>query len=150
MLLSIFISFVLARRFEGKKYVLLTTVSLVFISFLSFGFPSGSILTPSYYPLPFSFPFYTLDIVHSSWGTLQAVAETYEFWFFAFKITEIWGWYPLAQPSYNPNAPTMCAFFFNYVLINLIGAIFGYWISKTTFIERYVARRKPEERTGSV
>ena len=147
MLLSMLISFLLARRFGGKTYVLLITVPLVLVSFLSFGIigsPSGTTLTPSYYPLPFSFPFYSIDTVHPSWHALQTVAETYEFWFLVFKIAVVWEWYPLAQLRPSPYGPITHSIFYNYLLINLVGAIFGYWISKTTFIERYVTRRKPE------
>jgi len=34
-----------------------------------------------------------------------------------------------------------------FLLINVVGAILGYWISKTTFMNRYFARRKPATKT---
>ncbi len=37
MLLSVLISFILARRFKGKVYVLLMTVVLILMSLLSIG-----------------------------------------------------------------------------------------------------------------
>jgi len=33
------------------------------------------------------------------------------------------------------------------LLINLVGAVFGYWISKATFMDRYFVRRKPTTET---
>jgi len=146
MLLSMFTSFLLARKFGRVTYVLLTTVALVFISFFSVGLPrafSGrDYPTPSYYPLPFSFPFYSIDNPHSHWGMLTVVSESYEIYFLTFRIAEFWDFYPLSQRSYNMIP---FRFYLYFLLINLVGAILGYWISKSAFIERYLARRKPKD-----
>jgi len=68
MLLSMFMSFLLARKFHGKAYVFLMATGLVLISFFSVGLPhyyseeifpnrteSGLLLEN---PVPLSFPFY--------------------------------------------------------------------------------------------
>lgn len=148
MLLSILISFLLAKRFGRVTYVLLTTVSLVSISFLSFGLPdvtsSGrDYPTPSYYPLPFSFPFYSIDNAHPSWGMLAVLAESYKLCFLTFRIAEFWGFYPLSQTSY---LITLFRFYSYFLLVNVGGAIFGYWISKATFMKEILCQKKYEVR----
>jgi len=45
MLLSMFISFLLAKMFRGKIYVLLVIVSLALISFFSVGLPSYNFIS---------------------------------------------------------------------------------------------------------
>jgi len=67
MLLSMFTSFLLARRFKGKVYFLLMTVVLILMSVLSIGFPSvwgtmrdGTTVWQVNLPaIPLSFPFHT-------------------------------------------------------------------------------------------
>jgi hypothetical protein len=145
-----FISFLLSRRFRGKTYVSLTTAMVLVISFFSFGLPSmassgAHYPTPSYYPLPLSFPFYSLDITHPSWGMFQVLAESYELYFLGFLITETWDSYPLLQGHSPFTAIFFLAYFQFFLLINLAGAIFGYWINKIKFIEKYFTRRQLED-----
>jgi len=73
MLLSMFISLLLARKFRGKTYVLFMAVSLALVTLFSMGLPSyfpyrykpmvweydpKSLLYELKSPLPLLFPFY--------------------------------------------------------------------------------------------
>ena len=152
MLLSMFISLLLARRFKGKVFVLLMTAVLILVSVSSIGFPS---VWRSYYgvtfwqvnspAIPLSFPFYvsipevdylTINIPHP-----KPLPPGYdlELFFLGFMID---GLYLIHLEA--SHIIFLVSFF---LLINLVGAIFGYWISKTTFMDRYFGRRKPETET---
>jgi hypothetical protein len=150
MLLSILISFLLARRFRSMLYEFLTITALVLVSYFSFGFPTGgSYPTPSYYPIPLSFPFHSIGFTHPSFGMLQVLSESYELYFLNIPIEETWHMYPLSNKLpiffglYQLKHPWVFhphyRFFF---LVNVVGAIFGYWISKTAFIDKLLTRRK--------
>jgi len=160
MLLSMFISFLLARKFKGKVYVLSMIVVLILISLFSIGVPSvwgtlewhrlaveyvgeGTTIWQLNIPaIPLSFPFFAsisveyyilLFIVGYTSPPLYHV-ELY------FLTNQIWAnnyahWFLTSEH--------IILLVSSFLLINLVGAIFGYWISKTSFIEGYVARRKP-------
>jgi hypothetical protein len=152
MLLSMFITFLLTRKFKGKVFVLLVTAVLILISVLSIGFPS---VWRSYYgitfwqmnspAIPLSFPFY-VSIPEVSYATIniphpRPLPPGYdvELFFLGFMIDGLYLIHLQAS-----HIIFLVSFF---LLINLVGAIFGYWISKTTFMNRYFARRKPETET---
>jgi len=148
MLLSMFISFLLARRFKGKVYVLLMTVVLIPMSLLSIGFPSvwgtmrdGPTVWQVNLPaIPLSFPFHTsiskgppINIV-GTWRppfpfpptySVRLYLLTYQVW-----TNEMPG--PL-QLLTSEHIVLLLPFF---LLVNLMGAIIGYWISKSTILER--------------
>ncbi len=157
MLFAMFISFLLARRLQGKVYVLSIAVVLVLVSLLSIGFPSvwgtvgwsqlaveyvgeGTTIwqlnTPA---VPLSFPFYA------------SISEEYHF------VPFIIG-YPSA-PLYqieltfltNPIWANNRYYWFltsehiillasSFFIINLAGAILGYWLGKSTFIEKLLKK----------
>ncbi len=158
MLLSMFISFLLARRFRSMLYEFLTITALVLISYFSFGFPTGrDYPTPSYYPIPLSFPFYSIGSTHPGHGMLPVesvpvestpvLSESYELYFLNIPIAETWHHYsfsdelPIFFLLYQLKHPWVFhphyQFFF---VVNLVGAIFGYWISKTTFIDKLLKK----------
>jgi hypothetical protein len=158
MLLSILISFILARRFKGKIYVLLMTVVLILVSLLSIGFPSvwgtlrdGTTIWQVNLPTtPLAFPFHTsisreyLAILLEGWIPPFPLPPIYRVRLY-FLAIQVWTneitWNYLLLTS--ERIILLVSFF---LLVNLAGAILGYWISKTTFIGRYLARRKTAEK----
>jgi len=150
MLLSMFLSLLLARKFKGRVLVLLMTAVSIILSVSSIGFPSvwGSYHGFTFWHLnspaiPLSFPFYvsipevdylTINIPHP-----RPLPPGYdvELFLFGFMID---GLYLIHLQACHTIL--LVSFF---LLINLVGAIFGYWISKTSFVDRYFARRKPDK-----
>jgi len=141
MLLSMFISFILARKFTGKTYVSLMTVSLILVSLFSMGLPSrfdyyqyaGFDAYKLEHPLPISFPFYV---------SLQPVVVTlprygpigsYLLHFLTFDFVRDYVPFTLGD---------LYLYYSFFLLVNLVGAILGYWISKTTFIEKLLKKVK--------
>jgi hypothetical protein len=116
----------------------------MFISFLSFCLPSrvADYPTPSYYPIPLSFPFYSIDNAHPSLWGFAVIAESYELYFLTFRITEVWSSYPLSQKLFHRLTIFYLAFTQFFLLVNFVGAIFGYWISKTTFIQKLLETKR--------
>jgi len=141
MLLSMFVSFFLARLLKWKKYLLLMTASLVLISIFSIGVPhseskvfpfrtTNGVLIEN--PIPLSFPFYgTLyQEIHGGNGF-----ENYRINFLAFTLLEynvwsegrLWGTF-----SYNLSWADYVLLLLVFSLGNFVGAIIGYWINMTT------------------
>jgi hypothetical protein len=138
MLLSMFISFILARRFTGKTYVSLMAVSLALVSLFSMGLPSRFDYYPysdAYkleHPLPISFPFHA-SIKYPPMYARHPPAISYFVHFVTVKIVI----------DYTPFTLTLGKLYFYYsffLLFNLVGAILGYWISKTTFIDKLLKK----------
>ena len=147
MLLSMFTSFLLARKFKVKIYILLMTVVLILVSLFSIGFPSvwrsagGIVIWQVNLPaIPLSFPFYA-SISEVPYAYLlpyyprpsHPLAYSVELYFLSFQ--------PVGFESIVITRHIIFLVSF-FLLINLIGAILGYWISKTTFIDKLIARRK--------
>ena len=141
MLLSMFISFLLARKFKGKIYVALMVVALVLISASSVGwiiFSDGQrhVVEPRCTP-PLSLPFnFIRTYVQLTWR--RGSWPVYSLRFFEFQIVEVF--------SERLSSGQVLLIYTFFLLVNIVGAIIGYWISKTTFIGRYFARRKTEEK----
>ena len=141
MLLSMFISFLLARRFRWKTYVALTTVIVALVSLFSvtivylYPLPLFDVRVKQY-PLPLAFPFYVSIRRLSGYGFYYV----FEIYFLMLRIE-----HPIL--SLSPASMLDIISFFGkiympFLLINVVGATFGYWISKTTFIDKLLARRK--------
>ncbi len=152
MLLSMFMSLLLARKFKGKVFVLLMTPVLIIISVSSIGFPS---VWSSYYgiifwqmnspAIPLSFPFHvSMRETYRYTSSIHPTPPGYDvkLFFLWSTIDGLLGFYLI---NLTASYITLLASFF--LLVNLVGAIFGYWISKTPFIDRYLGRRKPETET---
>jgi len=150
MLLSMFTSFLLARRFKGKVYVLLVTVILILVSLFSAGFPSLKDLEAqpkegywqvNLFAIPLSFPFY-VHISEVKGGIVAPPLPHFippphydvKLYSFGFEVGANY-FIPLTT-----NYIILLVSFF--LLVNLVGAILGYWISKTTFIDKLLTRRK--------
>jgi len=147
MLLSMFISFILARRFKGKVYILLITVVLILVSLFSIGFPSvwdlGGWYSPQYrfwqLNLParaLSFPFH----VYSSLVRLRFVLPgppippiyDLNLYFLVFQLESF--------DRIYLSTGYIILFVSFFLLVNLVGVILGYWISKTTFIDKLLKK----------
>ncbi len=163
MLLSMFMSFLLARRFQGKLYAFLITVTLVVASFFSTGFPTcflcefsslsdfelrtqnnGMLLKDL---LPLSFPFYASVYLYRP--NLRTIAETYQLHFLTLKFRE--------SPVFVSVGPGIgdtvyltlyftwthyILYFSFFLLVNIVGAITGYWIEKKRLMERFLQKGK--------
>ena len=154
MLLSMFISFLLARRRKGKVYILLMTVVLILVLLLSIGFPSvwgtlrdgTTVWQVNSSTIPLSFPFHTsisreyLVIGRAEYIPPFPLPPIYRarLYFLAIQVwTNEIAWNYLLLTS--ERIILLVSFF---LLFNLIGAILGYWISKATFLEKLLTRRK--------
>jgi hypothetical protein len=152
MLLSMFISLILARKFKGKVFVSLMTAVLILISVSSIGFPSvwGPWRGYTFWHLnlpaiPLSLPFYISirEVYHYTINLPSPHPPGYDVELFFLRSTiDGLGFYLI-----NLTASYIILLVSFFLLINLVGAIFGYWISKTPFMDRYFARRKPETET---
>ena len=141
MLLSMLLSFLLAKKFTGKIYVLLMTIFLTLISLFSMGLPSlfryqdwGYMeVYELKYPLPLSFPFYASVQSSPYWPVHGPPRSYYLLHFLTFEIVR--GYVPtyILEPLY--------LYYSFFLLVNIVGAIIGYWISKSTILERLRARR---------
>jgi len=138
MLISMFVSLLLARKSKGKVFVLLMTAVLILMSVSSIGFPSvwGSYGCDTFWQvnsrtIPLSYPFH-VNIFNSRHATINLLRyrtpPTYdmELFLFVFMIDE------LSLISFQVSHIILLVSFF--LLINLVGAVFGYWINKTTLI----------------
>ncbi len=137
----VFISFVLSRRFAGKTYVLSMIVTLFFVSLFSAGFPSVKDLEVqpkegywqvNLFAIPLSFPFYACISEFEGWYVAPPLfipppRYDVKLYFCGFEIGANYG-----IPLTTNYAIFLISFF---LLINLIGAILGYWINKTKFID---------------
>jgi len=152
MLLSVLISFILARRFKGKVYVLLMAVVLILMSLLSIGFPSvwgtmrdeTTVWQVNLPAIPLSFPFHTSISKDPPIRTVGTWIPPFPFpptysvrlYFLTYQVwtNEMPG---LLQLLTSEHIVLLLPFF---LLVNLIGAIFGYLISKTTFIDKLLKK----------
>lgn len=143
MLLSILLSFLLARRFSEKTYVTLITVTAVLVSFFSaFGWITThqhtdfTFKTVEYYklhPVPLSFPFYASAFIELPVWPLpfDLSRVTYQIDFLTVEIISV----TMDYSSFTVGRASVYYSFF--LLVNIAGAIMGYWISKTAFMKRF-------------
>jgi len=169
MLLSMFTSFLLARRFKGKVYFLLMTVVLILMSLLSIGFPSVWGTLPEHGRLqvdqtkrdettvwqvnlpaiPLSFPFHTsisepppINIA-GDWILPFPFPPTYSVRLY-FLTYQVWT-NEMPDPLQLLTSEHIVLLPPFFLLVNLIGATFGYWISKTTFIDKLLKKNKSNQ-----
>ena len=158
MLLSMFISLLLARKFKGKVFVLLITAVLILISVSSAGFPSIKDLEAepnegywqvNLFAIPLSFPFHAhFSEVNGGFIMPPPLPHFIRPPYYDVKLYSFG--FEIGANYFIPLTTNYVVFLTSFfLLVNLVGAIFGYWISKTTFMNRYFARRKPETETTS-
>ena len=140
MLLSMLISFLLARKFRWKIYVALIAVIVTLISLFSVTViilhPLNTTLSwvqGNNYPLPLSFPFYVCIF---NIGGYCGGCYHVSIYFLTLRI-DYQSWL----------SPYMSLDFFAkvyipFLLINIVGAILGYWINKTAFIDKLLKKRQ--------
>jgi hypothetical protein len=147
MLLSMFISFLLARRFRGKVYVLLMTMVLILVSLFSIGFPiiwrsiDGDIIWQmNSATIPLSFPFHAsiseipyADLLPYYPRPLHPLAYDVELYFLTFQLVDF------ESIVITRHIIFLVSFF---LPVNLVGAILGYWINKSTFIDKLLKKDK--------
>ena len=155
MLLSMFLSLLVARRLRGKTFALVAIIISGLIAFFSVGIPSYVTLTEQYSaglsqsgvllesPRPLSFPFYAYLSLK---GTFSSVRQDLQLSFAGSLLhTEmvqggysvVW-WLQFSLADY-------ANFFSLFVLVNIVGSALGYWLSKRAFIDRL---SKPVKRVG--
>ena len=161
------VSFLLALRFHKKVYVFFSAVIVVFVSFLSAGVPHYESYSYSYLPqssivsgvvvsqpLPLSFPFYAYINRTSYPSSLPPSENFYEYYQIELVTFRLPQNYVRMVMDINQNIgaeqPTRFLYmdWGDYLLyytfffaLNLVGAIIGYWISRTAFIDQWLKKR---------
>ncbi len=151
MFLSLFLSVILARRFSGRKYVILTIVVMVLVSFFSAVgwitidqrrsfYPFRIFEFDRPHPLPLSYPFYASvfyeDVIIARAPPSDAWGPIYRIDFLAFEIAR--GVFTLGI------APIFYSFF---LLVNIVGGFVGYWMRHpriVAYINRAIAWARGE------
>ena len=132
MLLSMSLSFLLERKFGTRIYVQLMAILIIVVSLFSTGLP---VFYDGWdyelkYPLPLSFPFYaSIKKVPGPVPLVVPYPGIYILYFLTFEISR----------SVTPFYFFQGMFFLHYsffLLVNVVGAIVGYWISKSKSLER--------------
>ena len=140
MLLSMFMSFLLARRFRWKIYLILIAVIVALVSLFSLTvvclFPFSQ-LFDRYRPLPLSFPFHVrIYMPHTFAGT----SYIFEIYFLTLKIGNLGISYMTRLPNMDYFLDFLGKVYLSFLIINFVGAILGYWISKTAFINKLLKK----------
>jgi hypothetical protein len=149
MFLSTFLSFVLAGKLKGRKYVMLIFAVIVLVSFFSaFGwitiheyeeFPLRTIKYYRLHPVPLSFPFYASTSLQlpirlinypPTLSLFNLTKIIYKIDFLTFEIISINTYYS----SFTLEIASLCYSFF--LVVNTIGAFIGHWIGKSTILAR--------------
>lgn len=152
MLLSMLISFLLGMIFHRRVYVyvLLEAIALFLVVFFSVGFPlyfndvrtgtSGVIFSPFYYPpVPLSFPFYAT--LEADRGGITWEIHYYQFNFLTLNLHRFTvGSASLRGNYYLLSWGDYVLFFSFFLLVNIVGAAIGYWMSKRLHL--YIQSRK--------
>jgi len=155
MLISTLMSFILIRKFSAKVSSWLIVVCLILISFFSVGIPE-----PTYYdfystmetylfiwnPLPLSFPVYAL-VAPSGRTVRQMDALWYRFHFFSLSIGEEWMRIGGEGGPTNFRVFEYLLYYSFFMLVNIVGAVFGYWLSKTAFLDKIVQKKSSDRST---
>lgn len=152
-----FLSLLAARRFRGKVFALLVIIISGVIAFFSVGIPS-CVTLPEYHrfpsspksgvllenPLPLSFPIHSslsLTVTFSSaWQDLQLYFTGLQF-----HAERIFGVSHMGGYWLDFSLVDYANFFSFFMLINVVGSVFGYWLSRRASIDRL---SKPVKRVG--
>ena len=138
MLLAILLSFLFARKLKGIAYTALMIIILSLVSSLSaFGLPKiTTILDTTFIKpnsiVPLSYPFHAY--VYSYQTPPGWILEIYSLDVLGIRIDSL-----DLSVMHLEDGFLYCSFF---LLVNVIGAVIGYWISKAEFVDRLFKRRK--------
>lgn len=148
MFLATILSFLVNRKFQGKKYVAIMITITVLTSFFSvFGWievTQRTTYTGTYcyirpiLPLPLSFPFFTYVYLFDSTRDSSPV-EVYDLFFLGGRINrEYTHWFPASRGF---------IYYSFFLLVNIVGSVIGYRLSKMDFAEPVLRKRResPEE-----
>ena len=147
MLLSTFLSFVLARKFQGRKYAIFVFVVIVLVSFFSaFGwitihqrtdYTHKTVQWYKFHPVPLSFPVYASVFYHLTVGPLPIDESEiiYQIGFLAFEIARVTTYY------FSFTLVNVFNYYSFFLVVNIVGAFVGYWIGKSTILERFFKKR---------
>lgn len=149
MLLSILLSFVSSKLLRGKAYVLMILAFLIPATFLSVGGPrqwpnqrdfaaGGPTIFPTL-PFPFSFPVYASFVIDRHDDVIY-----YRLSFLNYVLSDRWIFakYSLSPPLFNFPSFYYVLYFSFFMLINVFGAMIGYWLGKSAFIDRRINSMK--------
>lgn len=160
------VSFFLANKFRQKTYVLLSAVTILSLSFLSTGLPFRESTVPSAFSvfplqhnsgivirhaLPLSFPFYSVVSYRSEPSnppqTLFMATEYYQIEFLTLQFPQAdirtvvyqnrtWTEPPIV--TYSLDWGDYFLYYTFFFALNLVGAIVGYWISRSTHATKFL------------
>lgn len=153
MLLSLFTSFLLARRFPRKLHALFMAIGLLLVSFFSVGVPeyvsipkedfrrptsTEGVLLNNFFPL--SFPFYSSVYYQMPVGIRDSYWKEYRL----NLLTVILYGTRILHGATGPAGVGSFVLSFSwldyilyfsvFLLINIVGAVLGYWISKRRWL----------------
>jgi len=131
MLLSMLVSLLSARWFKGRTYVLWMVFIIIVFSTISVGVIDVQNL--HFYlrkPVPASYPFFASSIYDYSDG-----GEPKYYLHFLVEKFQVYHTHNFLLGDFVP-------LYSLFLLVNLVGAILGYWISKTTFIDKLLKKDK--------
>ncbi len=138
MLLSIFLSFVLARKLGDKKCATLIVAFAVVASFFSaFGwitthqrtdFTNKTVQWYRFHPVPLSFPVYASVLYDLTARPLPIDLSriTYQIDFLTFEITRLTTYYS------SFTLWDASVYYSLFLSLNIVGAFIGYWINRST------------------
>jgi len=148
MLLSLFISFLLVRMSRRRLYLVITATGLLLISFFSVGVPEYVYVPKDFdqpistegvllhYFLPLSFPFYSSVYYQPPLAFRDSYWEEYRLNFLTMILygTRILGGSTAPTPGggfiLRFSWRDYILYFSVFLLVNTLGAVLGYWISK--------------------
>jgi len=143
VLIAILLSFVSTKRLRGSRYVLLMIIIIALISFFS-AFNMVKVITynSTYYfapnlPIPLSFPLYALIDTNWTFDLSPYFPPRYGFYELRFLTVEI------GDFLFPFTSDFLILSYSLFILVNIIGAIIGYWIGKSAFSERLIKTNYP-------
>jgi hypothetical protein len=145
------LSFVSSKLLPGKVYVLVMLAFLIPASFLSIGIPQQQ---PDYLdyltgeqailldaPFPFSFPVYASVVIERD---VEVLYQYYRLFFLNYVLNDrmVVAAGNLGSVFFHFPAFYYVLYFSFFMLIDVFGAIIGYWLGKSAFIDRHLATLK--------
>lgn len=147
MLLSMLVSFVSSKMLRGKWYVLLMLAFLIPASFLSVGVPQQRPNYSDYLtgepairlddPIPFSFPVYASLVIERD---EEALYQYYRLFFLNYVLNDrmVVAAGNLGSIFFHFPAFYYVLYFSFFMIINIFGAVVGYWLGKSAFIKKHL------------
>jgi hypothetical protein len=137
---------------RGRWYVLIMLVFLIPAAFLSVGVPQQRSSYLDYLtgepairldaPFPFSFPVYASVVIEPSSGV--GITEYYRLFFLNYVLNYrvVGATGSLGGVFFHFPAFYYILYFSFFMLINVLGAVIGYWLGNSAFINRHLVTVK--------